>query len=65
MCSQQKSFPRMVSFLSIEENLFQQMKDIEEKSPFMQTWEASSFSLKMVPSPFGKPAPCTFKTTLK
>ena len=32
------------------------MKDIEEKTRIIQTWEASSFFLKMVPSASGKPA---------
>lgn len=32
------------------------MKDIGEKTRIIQTWEASSFFLKMVSSAFGKPA---------
>ena len=43
------------------------MKDIEEKTRIIQTWEASSFFLKMAPSASGKPARNTlsFKTLTK
>ena len=67
MCSQQKRFPKMIFFWSTKENLLQQMKDIGEKTHIIQTWEASYFFLKMVPSAFGKPARNTlsFKTLTK
>ena len=36
------------------------MKDIGEKTCIIQTWEASSFFLKMLPSAFGKPVEYIF-----
>ena len=36
------------------------MKDIGEKTCIIQTWEASSFFFKMLPSAFGKPVKYIF-----
>ena len=43
----------------------EQMKDIGEKTRIIQTWEASSFFLKMVPSAFGKLARNTLSLSFK
>ena len=50
----------MIFFLSTKESLLQQMRVIGEKSHIIQTWEASSFFLKMAPRAFGKPVRNTF-----
>ena len=41
------------------------MKDIGEKTRIIQTWEASSFFLKIVTSGFGKPARNTLSLSFK